>query len=68
MLGPLLTAITSVVVPRPIPARALSEEERLALRAVRAGEVQSGRTWRGRTELLGDRDVGAGGMAERYQG
>ena len=34
MLGPLLTAITSVVVPRPIPARALSEEERLALRAV----------------------------------
>jgi hypothetical protein len=34
MLGPLLTATVSAVVPRPTPARALSQEERLAVRAV----------------------------------
>ena len=34
LLGPLLTAMASVVVPRPTPTRALSQEERLAVRAV----------------------------------
>jgi len=31
------------------------------------GKVQSGRARRGWTDLLGNRDVRAGGMAERYQ-
>jgi putative transposase len=34
LFGPPLTAVASVVVPRPTPARALSEDERLAVRAV----------------------------------
>ena len=33
-LGPLLTAVASLVVRRPAPARALNDEERLAVRAV----------------------------------